>query len=81
MQLNISDKDKIEHNLLPSYGASHVMPDKLVAYLINQGYQLIATDVYSLSSQDLQGDKLENTNSNKNVSLDNPHGMLLFFKR
>lgn len=46
MQLNILDKDKIEHNLLPSYGASHVMPDKLVGYFNTQGYQLVATDVY-----------------------------------
>ncbi|MCC5670806.1 hypothetical protein LC653_45420, partial [Nostoc sp. CHAB 5784] len=82
MQLNILDKDKIEHNLLPSYGASHIiMPDKLVGYFNTQGYQLVATDVYSLSSQDLQGDESENQNSNKNVTLDNPHGMLLFFKR
>jgi len=81
VQLNISDKDKIEHNLLPSYGASHVMPDKLVGYLINQGYQLVATDVYSLSSQDLQGDKSQNLNRNQDIFLDDPHGMLLFFKR
>ncbi|MCC5600696.1 hypothetical protein [Nostoc favosum] len=81
VQLNILDKDKIEHNLLPSYGASHVMPDKLVGYFNTQGYQLVATDVYSLSSQDLQGYESQNHNSNKDVSLDNPHGMLLFFKR
>ncbi|MEH2069715.1 MAG: hypothetical protein V7K47_16405 [Nostoc sp.] len=81
VQLNILDKDKIEHNLLLSYGASHVMPDKLVGYLISQGYQLVTTDVYSLSSQDLQGDESENDNSNKDISLDNPHGMLFFFKR
>jgi hypothetical protein len=81
VQLNILDKDKIEHNLLPSYGASHVMPDKLVGYFNTQGYQLAVTDVYSLSSQDLQGNEAENHNSNKDVSLDNPHGMLLFFKR
>ncbi|MEH2094401.1 hypothetical protein [Nostoc sp.] len=35
VQLNILDKEKIEYNLLPSYGASHVMPDKLVGYLKN----------------------------------------------
>ncbi len=81
VQLNILDQDKIEHNLLPSYGASHVMPDKLVGYFNTQGYQLVETDVYSLSSQDLQGDKSQDHNSNTDVSLDNPHGMLLFFKR
>ncbi|MHC5720336.1 MAG: hypothetical protein ACYTX0_51995, partial [Nostoc sp.] len=54
---------------------------KLVGYLNNQGYQLVATDVYSLSSQDLQGDESQNHNSNKDVSLDNPHGMLLFFNK
>ncbi|BAZ03087.1 hypothetical protein NIES37_71000 (plasmid) [Tolypothrix tenuis PCC 7101] len=81
VQLNILDKDKIEHNLLPSYGASHIMPDKLVGYLISQGYQLVAADVYSLSNQDLQGDGSKNHSSNKNVFLNNPHGMLLFFKR
>jgi hypothetical protein len=81
VQLNISDKDKFEHNLLPSYGASHVMPDKLVGCLINQGYQLVATDVYSLSNQDLQSDGSKNHDINKDISLENPHGMLLFFKQ
>ncbi|MEH2024136.1 hypothetical protein [Nostoc sp.] len=81
VQLNILDQDKIEHNLLPSYGASHVMPDKLVGYFNTQGYQLAATDVYSLSSQDLQGYESGNHNSNKEISLENSHGMLLFFKR
>lgn len=57
------------------------MPDKLVGYLNSQGYQLVATDVYSLSSQDLQGDESQNHNINKDIFLDNPHGMLLFFKQ
>ena len=81
VQLDISDEDKIAHNLLQTYGASHVMPDKLVGYLTSQGYQLVATDIYSLSSQDLQADNPRNYNTNDNAYLNNPHGMLLFFKR
>ncbi|NEU71821.1 hypothetical protein PI95_004325 [Hassallia byssoidea VB512170] len=81
IQLDISSEDKIAHNLLPTYGASHVMPDKLVGYLTSQGYQLIASDVYSLTNQDLQGDKLHNYNMNEDAYMNYPHGILLFFKQ
>jgi len=81
VRLDISDEDKIAHNLLPAYGASHVIPDKLVGYFKNQGYQLIASDVYSLCSQDLQGDESQNYNMNEDVYMNYPHGILLFFNR
>lgn len=81
VRLDISDEDKIAHNLLPTYGASHIIPDKLVGYLKTQGYQLITSDVYSLTSQDLQGYESEHSNLNEDKCTNYPHGILLFFKQ
>jgi hypothetical protein len=81
VRLDISDEDKIAHNLLPTYGASHVIPDKLVGYFKTQGYQLITSDVYSLTSQDLQGYESQHSNLNEDKCTNYSHGILLFFKR